>query len=225
MERVQLKFTVAGDEGAVHPLFHHLTKEWYVDKAQTIQWTCSKDTISAMHLLEGNSACFETAIESIPSVYNVELAQVDDDQFYVYHNLSVDGETSATLDALIQRKADVLPPIEYASDGTATAWIIGRRDALQRIITIVPESLQVEVCRISELRSDAESVTSLLTKRQRETLLTAIELGYYETPRSVNQGDVANEIGCSESTAGEHLRKAESKLLQAAVGSRAAGRQ
>ena len=34
-------------------------------------------------------------------------------------------------------------------------------------------------------------------------------------PREVNQGDLAETLGCAPSTVDEHLRKAESKMLSA----------
>jgi predicted DNA binding protein len=55
---------------------------------------------------------------------------------------------------------------------------------------------------------------SLLTDRQREAVEAANDLGYYEIPREASQEDVAERIGCAASTAAEHLRKAETKLLR-----------
>ncbi|PSQ13792.1 hypothetical protein BRD02_11750 [Halobacteriales archaeon QS_8_69_73] len=40
-------------------------------------------------------------------------------------------------------------------------------------------------------------------------------MGYYDIPREVNQGDLAETLGCAPSTVDEHLRKAESEMLSA----------
>jgi len=37
-------------------------------------------------------------------------------------------------------------------------------------------------------------------------------LGYYESPRRATRDDVA-AVGCSPTTAGEHLRKAEARVF------------
>ncbi|MEF8813524.1 MAG: helix-turn-helix domain-containing protein [Halovenus sp.] len=58
---------------------------------------------------------------------------------------------------------------------------------------------------------------SRLSNRQREAVEVALELGYYETPRTANQEDVAEAMGCATSTAAEHLQKAESKILRAVL--------
>ena len=52
-----------------------------------------------------------------------------------------------------------------------------------------------------------------LTPTQREVFDLARERGYYEWPRHVSTRDLAEEVGISKTTLLEHLRKAESKLL------------
>lgn len=55
----------------------------------------------------------------------------------------------------------------------------------------------------------------LLTERQREALQTAAALGYFTPGRAVDLSDLAREMGCSRSTAHEHLRKGLGRLLEA----------
>lgn len=52
-----------------------------------------------------------------------------------------------------------------------------------------------------------------LTPRQRETLETAYEMGYFERPRTANATEVAAALDISPSTFGEHLGAAEEKIL------------
>lgn len=56
-----------------------------------------------------------------------------------------------------------------------------------------------------------------LTSRQREVLETALEMGYFETPKRANAGDVADEIGVSLPTVCEHLSVGQRKLLVMAL--------
>ncbi|WP_436928775.1 helix-turn-helix domain-containing protein [Halosimplex halobium] len=69
-----------------------------------------------------------------------------------------------------------------------------------------------------------ESTGGSLTDRQREAVAAANRLGYYETPRTATHADVAAELGCSPQTAGEHLRRAEAKLADAALDEVRSGR-
>ena len=59
---------------------------------------------------------------------------------------------------------------------------------------------------------------SALTDRQLEVFRTAVESGYYEIPRRATHKEIADSLGCAPSTIDEHLRKAESRVLQSLVG-------
>ncbi len=52
-----------------------------------------------------------------------------------------------------------------------------------------------------------------LTDRQQEVLETAMEMGYFERPRSANATEVADRLDISPSTFAEHLASAQSKVL------------
>ncbi|MCL9812717.1 helix-turn-helix domain-containing protein [Natranaeroarchaeum aerophilus] len=52
-----------------------------------------------------------------------------------------------------------------------------------------------------------------VTDKQREAIRTAYELGYYETPRESDLGDVADELGISKSAASQRLNAVASKLV------------
>ena len=52
-----------------------------------------------------------------------------------------------------------------------------------------------------------------LTERQRVTLETAYEMGFFEWPRSNSGEDVAESLEISPSTFHQHLRKSQEMLL------------
>lgn len=83
-----------------------------------------------------------------------------------------------------------------------------------------PESVGVSAEESGEYTPAETDVLSLLTGRQREVFETAVEMGYYEIPREVNQRDLAAELDLAPSTVDEHLRKAESRMLSAVLGGR-----
>jgi predicted DNA binding protein len=56
-----------------------------------------------------------------------------------------------------------------------------------------------------------------MTDRQREALAAAVSVGYYDRPRSGSLADVARELHCARSTAGELVRKGEASLVNAFV--------
>lgn len=52
-----------------------------------------------------------------------------------------------------------------------------------------------------------------LTDRQQEVLKTAMEMGYFERPRSANATEVSATLDIAPSTFAEHLASAQSKVL------------
>ncbi len=57
-----------------------------------------------------------------------------------------------------------------------------------------------------------QSAANLLSIKQKKIFDCACKMGYYSVPKKITLSELANSLGLSESTAREHLRKAESKL-------------
>jgi predicted DNA binding protein len=58
-----------------------------------------------------------------------------------------------------------------------------------------------------------------LTRRQRELLSLAFQLGYYESPAKVSLDRLGQLVGISRAAFSKHLRRAEKKVLETVVGS------
>lgn len=102
------------------------------------------------------------------------------------------------------------PPIDIC-DGIARLEIRGSRDRLSALGDQFGDfGISFEVERIVE---DVE-LSSLLTDRQRRAIVTAVEMGYYDTPRSCSLTDVAEEMGVAKSTCSETLHRAESTIIR-----------
>ncbi|ELY58966.1 Bacterio-opsin activator HTH domain-containing protein [Natronolimnohabitans innermongolicus JCM 12255] len=56
-----------------------------------------------------------------------------------------------------------------------------------------------------------------LTPIQRETLLTAADLGYFENPRGVSVAELADELEISSSAASDRLRRAMATLVEQTI--------
>jgi predicted DNA binding protein len=52
-----------------------------------------------------------------------------------------------------------------------------------------------------------------LREKQREVLIAAYKLGYYDIPRRITSEDFVKRLGLVDSTVVEHLRKAEQRLV------------
>ncbi len=91
--------------------------------------------------------------------------------------------------------------------------IVGTRSALTRSIEQYDDlGVDVVLERITDYGGPGSSLDAI-TDRQRDILLTAFELGYFEVPREASAADVAAEFDLDQSTVTEHLRRAERNLL------------
>jgi len=59
------------------------------------------------------------------------------------------------------------------------------------------------------------TVFSELTEKQIESLLMALDYGYYKIPKQITAEEIAGKSHFARTTYEQHLRKAESKILQA----------
>lgn len=96
-------------------------------------------------------------------------------------------------------------------DGEATVDITASRDRLSTFTAQLQAfGMDFDVEYVREL-VDSES---LLTDRQQELLDTAVEAGYYDTPRECSLTELAEEVGVAKSTASEVLHRTEEKIVK-----------
>jgi DNA-binding CsgD family transcriptional regulator len=109
-------------------------------------------------------------------------------------------------------------PAEATPDGRPRVVLVGETNAaLQAAPDDTPPELSVSVERIGPY-AGTDDPAAVLTDRQREVLDVALELGYYEVPRRATHGDVAERLGLSTATVGEHLQKIEARVFAAFAG-------
>lgn len=71
----------------------------------------------------------------------------------------------------------------------------------------------LDVQRVYSVSADRMDMEYGLTAKQRETLLTALEQGYFEVPRETTQQELAEQLGIQSSSTSETLRRATAELI------------
>jgi hypothetical protein len=102
------------------------------------------------------------------------------------------------------------PPM-VISDGAAAVEITASRERLSELgeqLRTFGMPFEVEYIRQSIDSRD------LLTERQRDLLRTAVEEGYYDTPRRCTLTELADAVGIAKSTASEQLHRAEETVVK-----------
>jgi len=107
----------------------------------------------------------------------------------------------------------VIPPLEYDERGVRLT-IVGESDDLQALLGDLPAGIDVTVEAIGDYDRRHATIAGSLTDRQLEAIEVAVDLGYYAVPRGASLAEVAAELGCAESTASNHLRKAETQVMR-----------
>jgi predicted DNA binding protein len=124
----------------------------------------------------------------------------------------VQFETTEPLILLSARESRM--PIELPVDireGVATVEVTGSREHLSELgEQLRAFGLRFEVEYVHE-RVDTEG---LLSERQREVLLAAVECGYYDTPRECSLTELAEELGVAKSTCSETLHRVEEVVVK-----------
>jgi predicted DNA binding protein len=120
------------------------------------------------------------------------------------------AEQGSIIDNIIRKNCVFIGPT-VVKDGVENWHIVApTREELQEVVAGLEECADIAYIRNSE----GTEPDIGLTERQMNTLRAAVEMGYFDTPRRASIKDVAKKLNISASTAVEHLRKAEKKVLE-----------
>jgi predicted DNA binding protein len=178
-----------------------------------LEWH-SDGTYALLYRLAGDdAAALDAVFRDRADVYDYDVID-SGGQLFAFVHVS-ERETLSELLAIAESHALILdPPFRYTDWGVRVT-VAGTEAALQAAFAEVTDRIAVEIEWTGEYTPDEPGYLGRLTDRQREAVLVAHELGYYETPRATSFEGVADELGCAPSTANELLRRAESVLLDA----------
>jgi predicted DNA binding protein len=120
------------------------------------------------------------------------------------------AEQSSILEHLLKTNCVFIGPT-VVREGIENWQIMApSREELQEAIASLEKHAEIAYIRSSASAHSSEG----LTERQTSALAAAVEMGYFDSPRRASIEDVAARLGISASTAVEHLRKAEKKVLE-----------
>jgi hypothetical protein len=210
-----LRLTVTHTDATIDPMHALVCESPAVDRVVILEGRADGGTETVVCHLDGDAAAFAELLASAVDPREYDVTPDGDDGFFLYlrQDLGADGER--LLEALAQETVVVASPIEFRADRTMRLTLVGHADDLGAVLDELPDELDVGVERVG---SYATAVGDGLTARQREAVAAAWDAGYYEVPREGDVEDVAAALDCAVSTASTLLRRAESRLVAAALG-------
>ncbi|MDQ2055907.1 helix-turn-helix domain-containing protein [Halobellus sp. H-GB7] len=147
-----------------------------------------------------------TTIDGYDSVVSVTVLEAQADRALVQF------ETTEPL--LIRSLSEAGVPLELPItivDGEVTLELTASREKLSELGTLLDQfGIPFELLSITR----SIDTQSLLTEAQYDLLGTAIERGYYDTPRTCTLTELADAVGLAKSTTSEKLHRAEEKVVK-----------
>jgi predicted DNA binding protein len=199
-----------------HPMHRYLDEDPTAERSKMVAWNVSQEslTFALFHVVAVREAYVER-LATVDSVVDFDVTDAADGGFYVFVREETREQGRAFRRAFAHEGLLVMPPMTYRPDGELRLTVLGAPEALRSVVERLPDELAPTVDRLGEY--DRGGVGRRLTDRQREALAAALDVGYYDVPRTGGVEAVADRLACAPSTASTHLRKAEARLAREAL--------
>lgn len=110
-------------------------------------------------------------------------------------------------------------PFEIKDQKVRMSYLGSSRDIKNFLKKLKKSWPEYKLVSLADAKFSMKSPLSKLTEKQRRVLLTAFDLGYYETPRRISSMDLAKKLNIDTSTLIVHRRKAEQRTLAQIINS------
>lgn len=168
--------------------------------------SCGGLGIGVVELLSQNPGAVVREIRQYDAVRTIEVFLQEDDRAL----LQLEAENPILLRLLDRTGVPVQTPFVIA-DGRVNWELTTTQDRLSSLATTLERS---DLEYILERVTDRHQFDTILTDRQDEVLETALEQGYYDSPRRCTQEELADHLDLAKSTCSELLHRAEERVLK-----------
>lgn len=196
-----------------HALHQELVERSGVGRADLLVWG-PVGAATQFTWFDAGPEAATAVLDAVPEVEQRRLV-AGDGGTYAFTRQSGFAFDPDLLDAVAAADVAFLPPVSFHADGSATVDAVGERERLAALVEALAAHVDVTVEAVRDFHRGG--APAALTDRQRAALDAAVAAGYYEVPREGSVADVAAELDCATSTAGELLRKAEARAVTALV--------
>ena len=171
-------------------------------------------TVVGVARFRGDADRLATIEDEIPEI--ISCTVTGGETWLGYMHYEPDELETALLERIDTEAISIDWPMRETDNGLEVT-LFGEDAALQQLIAGFPEEVDVSLERAGEYQPRRGDPAGQLTDRQKEILQTALAAGYYDIPRRATQRDLAAELGLSRGTIGDHLRRAEAKIIRSII--------
>ena len=152
----------------------------------------------------------ETALDEASAIGEYSLINSDDDRWL--YDIEFDPDAVDVFELVLEENGTVLSA--SASSGT---WLLSIRFTDRESVSSLYDRFEDQgvsptIVRLFDLAEETHTQCGL-TARQYETLVAAIDHGYFEIPREVSMQELSEELGISHQALSERLRRAYRALV------------
>jgi len=201
------------DGGAFHPLGQALADADDITREAVHQVELLGDGTGVM-LAEarGNQERYERILADSEYVHRYAVTGVEG-RWYAYLQFEPKEINRRMLEHRQESAMMMEMPIETNPDGSMDVTLVGEEGAFADAVARDQDAYDVALLETGQRPPRIDDLFACLTERQQTILETAVELGYYENPRQATQQDIADAVGATAGTVGEHLRKIEHRVF------------
>lgn len=198
--------------GLIHPVDDALAVASGLTRESLNHLSIRDEAGTLYYRLRGDSTLLDEVFTDRSEVIQYDTIGETAGVFDCYLRVRVE-ESTGILDECFGQGLLIDPPVTFPDHDELRVTVIGTSAMAQRAMECLPSEISCSVERLGD-GADDRLLLSTLTGRQREVIETAFGLGYYEIPRRATHEDIAAALELSGSTVDEHLRKAESTLME-----------
>jgi hypothetical protein len=104
-------------------------------------------------------------------------------------------------------------PIVFEND-CLTFGMVGDPEDFNVFVTdAAKKGWGLEILSVCDYIPDVHGIFDILTTKQKEILLESYRSGFFDHPRRINAGELAEKMGMHKTTLLEHIHKAEKRLI------------
>lgn len=220
LTRLQISASLAP---SVLPSFYvTVTESPAISQLRVVDWNLAADDVATvLYDIDGDTSVFVEAARGTDGIEEVAVPPSTGSSGFVLVTANPDALPFFRTFLVLTARAGLLvrSPVVY-SDFETSGEVVGDAAVLQTAVDAAPRTVDVTIEEVGSRPSLRTDPFSELSTRQRETVLTAFEHGYYRHPRETTHAELAEKLGCAPNTVSEHLQKAEVKLIEALVAQR-----
>lgn len=164
--------------------------------------------------LDKEVADFDNYLKLISDdVYRVELLERESNRAYIVlvkHKLQIGDR--AVLDA-VWGEGGYLAAQEMLCGKLRMSFVGSVNQIKSTLKTLEANAIQHKILSNTDMKFAPGSPLNALTEKQRQILIAAYKLGYYDLPRKISSRQLSEKLGLSKSAIAAQIRKAELHLL------------